>query len=489
MRNSRKKGYYFYRTLFISILLCIAITSAVMVTRYFDRYEEQIDKIYSNQKLVHSYIDQIVSNHLISNIENLKILSKIEDLQSSYLDENFQSVLVNPSVFDALMILDGNGTEKFKLINGNIEGEDYSNAFYAEEVMSIEDTEILIASIPQETYKNYQPLITMAVSSSNQNRLGEYLFAVIGTDYMIEEIESLYHDNQNDLFGIEKSSYSYSDRNQIVLTTGNDDIFESLQIDLTQTENSGGIVQEFSKNGLYTVSPINLSNQDFEYFKLNDSNLDILLVTFIPYETFLSISQEVFTNQMGFGMILFSILLICFIVISVKMNESNYNQEIVNRHTTYDFQTGCYNKHAGIGFLSKVFELSKRKSCTLSLVSLNISGLSGDYGGDEDSDDHCSLIETISNRIRQSDFVIRMSDHDFLIVLYDCNKEDAAKMINNAFESIGSSYEKNKMVWGIADTVNIESAQLDQLISEANQRMQRNKKKSRIDHMISQLNK
>jgi GGDEF domain-containing protein len=459
-----------------------------MVIQYFDQYEKQIDKIYSNQEFIHTYIDQIIGNHILSAAENLKLLSEANELSSSGYDENIQPMLINNRVFDALMILDAEGTEQYRFVSERTEGYDYANVIMTERVKALEGNQILISSIPQDVVKTDQPLISMMKSSSNKNRLGEYIFAVVRTDDIIKEIESLYHDHLYSVFDIEEADYSYSESAQIKFTTINGESFKNLQIDWDHTEKTDAILQEFSKAGLYTVSPISLERQNLNTLQIDESDLNVLLVSFVPYETFLMVSQEVFTNQLRFGMIIFSILLILSILVSGKMNESNYNREMVDNYTTYDFQTGCYNKRAGIDFLSKVFELSKRKLCPLTLVSLNIADMSTDYRSDDETDS-CNLIEKISNRIRQSDFIIMIDRHDFLIALYDCTQEDAGKMINHIFDSIDSSSAQIKMNWGIADNVNNKTNQLDELIRKANKRMLRNKKTSRIDQMINQLNK
>lgn len=162
----------------------------------------------------------------------------------------------------------------------------------------------------------------------------------------------------------------------------------------------------------------------------------------------------------------------------MHINRKTY--ETIKYYSEYDSLTNVYNRRAGIDKLNLMFPSSERRHFMVSLCFIDINGLKevndtlGHMYGDE-------LISTVSDIIkkiiRDHDFVMRLGGDEFLIVFNGIGidiAESVWERIVKTYEHINKNEDRPYIIsvsHGIIDYDNMQSYNIDELISKADEKM------------------
>ncbi len=109
-----------------------------------------------------------------------------------------------------------------------------------------------------------------------------------------------------------------------------------------------------------------------------------------------------------------------------------------------DRMTGAYNRRFLDIFVQKNVPQALRTQTPYSIMMLDIDHfkmVNDTYGHDAGDKVIKELVNTIMHNIRESDIVVRFGGEEFLILMYNCKKEDAAKVA----QKIKESFKKRKI--------------------------------------------
>jgi diguanylate cyclase (GGDEF)-like protein len=105
-----------------------------------------------------------------------------------------------------------------------------------------------------------------------------------------------------------------------------------------------------------------------------------------------------------------------------------------NHAPTYDEVTGLVSQPVGMLFLEKAMARSGRDAHPLSIIFANLNGLSvaiERYGQGEGDELLRAAATIMTGLIRSSDFAVRLSGDDFLIILPSCPTQNAHRIVDN----------------------------------------------------------
>ncbi len=126
-----------------------------------------------------------------------------------------------------------------------------------------------------------------------------------------------------------------------------------------------------------------------------------------------------------------------------------------------DQLTGAYNRHFLDIFVQKNLPQALRSNVVYSILMLDIDHfkmVNDTYGHDVGDKVIKELVETIKENIRESDIVVRFGGEEFLVLLYNCPKEQAvtiAQKIRQAFAKrriqVDSEYLQKTVSIGVSE--------------------------------------
>ena len=117
-----------------------------------------------------------------------------------------------------------------------------------------------------------------------------------------------------------------------------------------------------------------------------------------------------------------------------NINELKKAQQSLEYYATYDEMTGLVNRRTGLMILEKAMARSWRESSPLSIIYADLDGLkmANDKFGHAEGD---RLIRAAANimtgLVRTSDFAVRLGGDEFLIILPNCNPQNAQRIVEN----------------------------------------------------------
>ena len=170
-----------------------------------------------------------------------------------------------------------------------------------------------------------------------------------------------------------------------------------------------------------------------------------------------------------------------------KLEEIQVLNSRLEQTARYDELTGTITRNVGITMVEHELKQSVRYERDLSVIFVDLDGLKsvnddqGHSAGDQFINEE---IEKIKQRIRASDYIIRLGGDEFLVVLPSCNETDAIDIVESLqHDTVSDQLKPARFSAGVAtyDSKNHSSADL--LIKHADIKMYENKrerKKERI---------
>ena len=165
-------------------------------------------------------------------------------------------------------------------------------------------------------------------------------------------------------------------------------------------------------------------------------------------------------------------------------------EQILQKYASIDEMTGFMNKRSGLNFLEQAIENSGQQGEPLSVVFVDVDGLKqvNDRYGHEEGDYYIQQIaKVIRGNVDSQDVVFRYGGDEFVLILLNCSKETAHKILKRIVAKLGEYSEKiNKdysleISYGIAEHGEQEIEDVQQLLARADQEMYLQKRKRKVN--------
>jgi diguanylate cyclase (GGDEF)-like protein len=160
--------------------------------------------------------------------------------------------------------------------------------------------------------------------------------------------------------------------------------------------------------------------------------------------------------------------------------------EDLKNYATYDEMTGFLNRRMGLLFLEKELKITDRTNTPFTLCYIDINNLKmvNDTFGHEEGD-YLILTSTrlLKESIRETDILCRLGGDEFFAILRECTIEQAEKIWQKVVEKIENFNSKKlkpyqvSLSHGFVQYNPKEGKKADQLITETDAKMYREKKK------------
>lgn len=178
----------------------------------------------------------------------------------------------------------------------------------------------------------------------------------------------------------------------------------------------------------------------------------------------------------------FFIVLILSFLLAYFLVRSNARKEHIKYMSEFDAMTGVYNRQTGIDKINDLRH-GKKAENHVSFCFVDVNGLKkvNDTFGHEAGDELLkTVVDSIKQNVRPTDYVIRMGGDEFLIVL-DNAVVDAAEMvwkrISDGMEQINSTQNRKYIVSASHGIVEwLENKSIESTIEEADSRMYEEKR-------------
>ena len=157
----------------------------------------------------------------------------------------------------------------------------------------------------------------------------------------------------------------------------------------------------------------------------------------------------------------------------------------LNNHATIDGMTGLINRRTGLLILEKELEKAKRLSANLTICFIDLDGLkfvNDNYGHFEGDWFIKSISNTLQDSIRSGDTAFRLGGDEFIIILTNCNLDEATivlKRINDSIAAINTNSNKPFKIgfsYGFAEHKIFQAKTVDEFIHYADEQMYEDKK-------------
>jgi diguanylate cyclase (GGDEF)-like protein len=171
---------------------------------------------------------------------------------------------------------------------------------------------------------------------------------------------------------------------------------------------------------------------------------------------------------------------------NIFLKIQNYQLEL-NRKATYDSLTGTYNRRMILQILGQNIKLAKRQHTPVSVCFIDVDKLKyiNDHLGHKIGDNLLvNVTKIIRENIREVDSLARIGGDEFLIVFPNCTKEKAEEIWQRILEDFKKFNEENKsysieVSHGISQFDMVHIKNVDELITEADEKMYKEKNRKR----------
>jgi diguanylate cyclase (GGDEF)-like protein len=171
---------------------------------------------------------------------------------------------------------------------------------------------------------------------------------------------------------------------------------------------------------------------------------------------------------------------------NIFLKIQNYQLEL-NRKATYDSLTGTYNRRMILQILGQNIKLAKRQHTPVSVCFIDVDKLKyiNDHLGHKIGDNLLvNVTKIIRENIREVDSLARIGGDEFLIVFPNCTKEKAEEIWQRILEDFKKFNEENKsysieVSHGISQFDMVHVKNVDELITEADEKMYKEKNRKR----------
>ncbi|MCY6369501.1 sensor domain-containing diguanylate cyclase [Clostridium ganghwense] len=472
------------------------------------------------QKNLVSLQNNIIGTSFYSITSDLKYLTSQYYIHNNLLNPNELNILANEwlnfaknqKIYDQIRLIDENGNEKIRINydNGNpqiipkSELQNKQHRYYFKETIKLGKGQMFISKFDLNIEhsvieKPLKPMIRFATPIFNNNgeRKGIIIINYLGK-YIINQFNYISENTDGQTFLLNPDSYWLFNSNDINKEWGfmfnekKEISFKNEFPNAWDRINKYSTGQFYTPKGLFTFStiyPLKIN------FNCNNCTLDAALATlhkdywkivsYTPFNKEISyfssiniweiLFKEFFKNYYIFIITGTLALIISYLIIANKISS-----EEITVYATYDMMTQTFNRRAGIELLEKKFEAGKKESEYLTICFTDINDLKivNDTLGHEKGDELIkTVVNSIKENIRESDFIIRLGGDEFLIAFpkttYNETEEIWIKILQNISE-INANESRNYLVsvsHGLAQYIPDADVTLDELIREADEKM------------------
>lgn len=175
---------------------------------------------------------------------------------------------------------------------------------------------------------------------------------------------------------------------------------------------------------------------------------------------------------------------------AVDITEMKKKEELLRHYASIDMMTGAFNREWGYTMLKNALQKSRDERVVSCLCFLDLDGLKNvndTYGHDEGDNLITSFMSAIKSSSRGADILCRWGGDEFILCLYNCEKQHAVKIMAKIADEFDESRARNTRPYEHSFSYGIVAVKprsrrtdLDKLISKADGLMyqQKNAKRS-----------
>lgn len=505
-RKQKTKEHLFGLLGVTGLLVLLLILLFVIYTYSFQSNKQSLEE---EQKIELDAIEEFTQNYFNDTVNMLlmfnnsdqtrQMLTGVEDSQRVLFNDIFYSTITQRQMINQLRFINISGDEVIRVdreINGNIhvvdkaELQNKSDRYYFTEALSNPSNQVYISKFDLNVEHGeieipYKPMIRISKTITgidNQplgiiiaNIMGEELLSNIDS-YNIHEGDNLYFLNAegyylHNVYKDKTFNFMFDDRD-----LGFHNEFPGVWNEIIEGEDS---VE--TNLGNYYIRKLKLISDDV--YKANDRYFYIVMN--VPLENLNKLNEELL-KRLYFSFILVAplMMIIGWIIGNQSIRNKFYRNQLEDR-ATKDGLTGLFNHKTIIGMLEKYIALSGRSNEPLTVVFIDLNNLkkANDVHGHDMGDNMIiGAAQSLENSVRTSDSVARLGGDEFLLLLPNCNEENALKIVTRAqeqFKILGSHFigEEWVMSYGCATYMKDETA--GELINRADSIMYEFKKNSK----------
>lgn len=498
------------------IIFVILMASSTGILMWLQR-NEQVTAL-EDMKAKEQWAVQMESTLISTNVAPL-----ISDID--YLHDVYGPELANPEnydkiahdwvifsnkrqIYDQIRFIDVDGNERvridFKLDGGAIrvpdkELQNKKDRYYFYEATELPNEAISISPLDLNIEHNaieipYKPMIRMGMPIYKTDG---HLLGVLVVNYLANDMLDLFKRYESTTAGSimllnDKSYYLSSPENSkewgfmfpekqaVNFANDHPDEWERIQ---------NGSATIITENGLFTALPIRPYSMTLEKFtgptvpRTIYSNDVWYIVSWIPKT---SANSFLYTDDIGHLFLsvatqaTFLILLLLILTISWIATSAVLHYQGINFRADYDPLTHAYSRQGGMYRLRSLFQTTRVSRLNLSICFIDINGLKeiNDQLGHNYGDEMIkTAVNIIQSEIRNNDFLIRVGGDEFILVLAYVNSQQSETIwqrVKERMDLINENEDRPYLIslsHGIVDNQLDSSVSLDELISQADQKM------------------
>lgn len=476
MKNNNFLKIFIFRILLLSFFMIIGLNILVGV-EYKNEYNLLNEKIETEEDILNNKVNKIVEETIYDILFLLDINEIDKKIVKKYeLENKFKRFLNIKNYYKRIIIYDSEGNKKIDLDNYG-ENMDYENDNYI--IDKVRKNEVYIYPIKCNCNNELVFSVMIPIIKDNKH-LGNIIFEV-SIDKLVEDFKRKYNSNNElSVFVIRENKIVYEIKNSL-----NEEEFDKIFKDKIVFNDE--IFKNFDIYHRYYNLKIRINNNllikidenyEHDFYKKN-----INVIVFLSESYFKNLRKIAFENVIKKHWI----FLILFIIIAVVISYI-YSKNIIYRHkieenASFDKLTGLYNRYIAMEFLEKYIKSFDRNIEKLTIIYLDANNLKkiNDSFGHKKGDE---MLKTISNAIRngkrESDIASRIGGDEFLLILPNCDENEAKKVKLRIEKYLEEYSEKLPLGCKFSASMGIEEYRkydtLESFISKADKKMYENKK-------------
>lgn len=432
-----------------------------------------------------------------------------DDNNYDIIAKNWEKFSTHRGIYDQIRFIDINGDEKIR-INLDDSGayivskdklQNKKDRYYFYETIKLKEEVVNVSKLDLNIEKGviekpYKPMIRFStpVYDDNGRKMGVIVLNYLA-DNLLKNFRELAQNSRGEMLLLNAEGYSLSsdnpendwnfmfeDKKQISFAN---DYPKEWELILSEEG------QNISEAGLFTFKEIDLKHKynsnsvdmHDENINLTDGNWNIVsIVDRNSDEAFYVLSSPLALASFVLkkNIVYFLLLILVSAAMGFLMHINRKTYETIKYYSEYDSLTNTYNRRAGIDKLNLMFPSSERRHFMVSLCFIDINGLKevNDTLGHMYGDELISTVTDIIKKIiRDHDFVMRLGGDEFLIVFNGIGidiAESVWERIVKSYEHINETENRPYIIsvsHGIIDYDNMQSYNIDELISSADEKM------------------
>lgn len=423
--------------------------------------------------------------------------------------KNWEEFSAHRKIYDQIRFIDINGDEKIRINLDNSGAyvvskdklQNKKDRYYFYEAIKLKEDVVNVSRLDLNIEKGvveepYKPMIRFStpVYDDNGREIGVIVLNYLA-DNLLKNFRELAKNSNGEMILLNSEGYSLSSEHP-------ENDWNFMFEDKKQRSFANEYPEEWkliaseegqivSKSGIFTFKEIdlkhkfNLASVDMhdESIYLTDGNWNIVSVV----DESVDAAFYVLSNPLALAsfvlkknMVYFLLIIVVSAVMGFLMHVNRKTYETIKYYSEYDSLTNIYNRRAGIDKLNMMFPSSERRHFMVSLCFIDINGLKevNDTLGHMYGDELISTVaDVIKEIIREHDFVMRLGGDEFLIVFNGIGidiAESVWERIVKKYNKINEAEDRPYIIsvsHGIIDYDNMQSYNIDDLISKADEKM------------------